>query len=216
LPQLIPGGLELTSPDPVPVFETLTVDVFGTNVALTDRAWLIITWQLPLPAQSPDQPAKAESAPGVAVNVTVLATLKLAWQVMLQLLIPAGLVLTCPEPMPCLVTVRRNVFAVNVAVTDLACCMVTWQSPAPAQSPDQPVNVEPESGVALSLTTVSWSKLGSQSVVQTTSPWRSSVTCPEPDPAVDTVRPNGPRFHHWPVGASHQAAFTCAGLSVWG
>jgi hypothetical protein len=42
LPQLIPAGLELTSPDPVPVFETVKVNVFGTNVAVTDRAWLIV------------------------------------------------------------------------------------------------------------------------------------------------------------------------------
>jgi hypothetical protein len=126
--------------------------------------------------QSPDQPAKVEPAPAVAVNVTVLPTSKLAWQIKLQLLIPAGLELTCPEPMPCLVTVRRNAFAVNVAVTDRAWFTVTWQSPVPEQSPDQPVNVEPESGAAVSVTTVPWSKLGSQSVVQTIAPWGFSVT----------------------------------------
>ena len=42
-----------------------------------------------------------------------------------------------------------------MAVTERACDMVTWQVPVPEQpSPDQPVNVEPESGLALIVTFV--------------------------------------------------------------
>jgi hypothetical protein len=44
----------------------------GANVAVTERAWSIVTWQLPVPEQSPDQPAKTEPTSGVAVKVTVV------------------------------------------------------------------------------------------------------------------------------------------------
>ena len=42
-PQVIPAGLELTDPDPFPDFETLSVGVFNVKVAVTERAWSIVT-----------------------------------------------------------------------------------------------------------------------------------------------------------------------------
>jgi hypothetical protein len=35
---VIPAGLELTEPVPVPVFETVSVGVFKVKAAVTDRA----------------------------------------------------------------------------------------------------------------------------------------------------------------------------------
>src|SRR5438128_11277782 len=70
-PQSIPAGLELTEPVPVPSVETFRVSVFRVNVAVTDRAWSIVTTQSPVPVQpAPVQPVKSELAAGVAVRVT--------------------------------------------------------------------------------------------------------------------------------------------------
>jgi len=42
-PQVIPAGLELTDPEPVPDFEMDSVGVFNVKVAVTERAWSIVT-----------------------------------------------------------------------------------------------------------------------------------------------------------------------------
>ena len=55
----------------------------------------------------PDQPVKRESASGVAVSVTELPSSKLAAQVAPQL-IPAGLELTWPSPVPAFAMVSSS------------------------------------------------------------------------------------------------------------
>ena len=69
---------------------------------------------------------------------------------------PAGLEVTVPLPVPDLPTVSVNccVCGVKVAVTPLAAFIVTLQPPLPEQAPLQLANVEPASGVAVSVTTV--------------------------------------------------------------
>jgi hypothetical protein len=67
---LIPAGLLATTPVPLPVFVTVRVKVFKVKVAVTARAASIVTLQVPVPEQVPDQPVKSESAAGVAVRVT--------------------------------------------------------------------------------------------------------------------------------------------------
>ena len=62
-------------------------------------AWDIVTWQGPNPVQSPLQPAKLEPDAAVAVRVTTVPVVKLAAQVEPQL-IPAGLEVTVPKPVP--------------------------------------------------------------------------------------------------------------------
>ena len=70
--------------------------------------------QVPVPEQPPPlQPVKLNCAAGAAVRVTFVAGAKLAAHVLGQL-IPAGLLVTVPEPTT--VTVRLGFF-VNVAVT---------------------------------------------------------------------------------------------------
>ena len=59
---------------------------------------------------------------------------------------------TVPEPVPARDTDSLYRSTVNVAVTDFAAVIVTEQVDAPVQAPDQPVNVEPATGVALNTT----------------------------------------------------------------
>jgi hypothetical protein len=55
--------------------------------------------------QEPDHPSKVEPDSGVSVNTTAVPLGKLAVQVPGQL-IPAGLLVTIPEPVPALATVN--------------------------------------------------------------------------------------------------------------
>ena len=116
-PQLIPAGALVTEPDPVPAFVTVSVCV-ALKVAVTDWSALIVTTHVPVPEQpAPLQPANVEPADGVAVRVTIVPSLNDAAHVAPQL-IPAGALVTDPEPDPAFVTVSVCVIWVNVAVTD--------------------------------------------------------------------------------------------------
>lgn len=103
LPQLMPAGLLVTVPVPVPARVTVKGNT-AVKVAVTDSAALIFTEQVPVPLQAPLQPAKIEFAAALAVSITVTPAPKFALQVLGQL-IPAGLLLTEPLPVPAKVTV---------------------------------------------------------------------------------------------------------------
>ncbi|OIQ73948.1 hypothetical protein GALL_444120 [mine drainage metagenome] len=77
-----------------------------TNVKVVVTFWaaLMATVQLPVPEQPPpDQPAKLEPVAAAAVSVTLVPEMKLEVQVLPQLM-PAGLLLTVPEPAPLVLT----------------------------------------------------------------------------------------------------------------
>ncbi len=97
-PQSIPAGELETEPEPVPA-RTTSSGVTCVNVAVTDVAAFIVTVHVPVPVQAPDHPAKIEVALGVAVSVTCEPTAKGAEQVAPQS-IPAGELVTVPEPVP--------------------------------------------------------------------------------------------------------------------
>src|SRR5258705_52832 len=106
-----------------------------------------VTVHDPVPLQSPPQPVKAEDAFGVAVRVTAVPLTKLAAHVAPQLM-PAGLLVTVPEPAPAGETVRAKVGA-KVAVTLVAAVSVTGQEAVPVQPPPlQPVKAEARPGPA--------------------------------------------------------------------
>src|SRR2546422_863502 len=102
----MPAGELVSVPVPVPVLETVNVRFCNVNIAVTEPAWLIVTWHVPVPAQpSPLHPVKSLPVAGVAVSVTTAAAGKGAEQVDPQS-IPAGELVTVPEPLPVLDTVR--------------------------------------------------------------------------------------------------------------
>jgi hypothetical protein len=154
-PQLMPAGDDVTVPAPVPTLVTINGYVLSVNVAVTDAAAVIDTTQVPVPEQpAPLQAVKVEPALGVAVRVTEVPWPKFAEQVAPQVM-PAGDDVTVPAPVPALVTASVYSMRVKVAVTVVAAVTVTAQVPVPVQPPpDQPVNVEPATGVAVRVTTV--------------------------------------------------------------
>lgn len=187
--QVMPLGLLLTVPVPVPARVTLKAKVTVLNVAVTDFAALMVSEQIPVPVQAPLQPAKADPADAAAVKVTTVPLAKLALQVLGQLM-PAGLLLTDPDPVPASLTDSAKLAALNVAVTDFAALMVTEQVPVPEQAPLQPAKVEPVPTAAVKVTTVPLAKLALQ-VPGQVMPAGLLLTEPDPVPAsvTDKVKP---------------------------
>ena len=74
------------------------------KVAVTAALPVKVTLQLPVPVQAPDQPANVEVAFGTAVSVTMVPLVKLALHIAPQLM-PAGLLMIVPAPVPALWTV---------------------------------------------------------------------------------------------------------------
>ena len=68
MPQSIPVGEEVKVA--LPALVTERAKVLRLKVAVTDWATSIITVQVPVPEQAPLQPAKTESADGIALRVT--------------------------------------------------------------------------------------------------------------------------------------------------
>ena len=70
---------------------------------------------------------------------------------------PAGELVTVPEPVPDLVTVNVKgppPEVAKVAVTDRAWVIETTHEPEPVHAPDQPENVEPAAAAADNVTDV--------------------------------------------------------------
>ena len=76
----------------------------AVKVAVTAALPVNVTLQVPVPAQAPDQPANVEVAFGTAVSVTMVPLVKLALHIAPQLM-PAGLLMIVPAPVPALWTV---------------------------------------------------------------------------------------------------------------
>ena len=74
------------------------------KVAVTEALLVNVKLQVPVPVQAPDQPANVEVAFAAAVSVTMVPLVKLALHVGPQL-IPAGLLVIVPAPVPALWTV---------------------------------------------------------------------------------------------------------------
>jgi hypothetical protein len=73
------------------------------NVAVTDRAALIVTRQELVPVQAPPHPEKDELVPAAAVSVTTVPDRYDSEQSVPQL-IPAGEDVTVPAPVPAFAT----------------------------------------------------------------------------------------------------------------
>jgi hypothetical protein len=185
-PQLMPAGDDVTVPRRCRPAHGQGY-VLSAKVAVTDAAAVIATTQVPVPEQpAPLQPVNVEPPDGVAVSVTEVPWPKLAEQVAPQVM-PAGDEVTVPAPVPALVTASVYVLSVKVAVTVVAAVTVTAQVPVPEQPPPlQPVNVEPATGVAVSVTDGAVTDHGG-AVGAARDARRDDVTVPVPVPALVAV-----------------------------
>ena len=123
-----------------------TLEGFNAKLAVMLLAAFIVTTHDPVPVQVPPQPVKLEPLAGVALKVTLEALLKVAVQVVPQLM-PAGLLEMVPVPVPFFVRLSANVedtAVLKVAVTDFAAFTVTVQvKVVPVQAPPQAAKLEP-------------------------------------------------------------------------
>jgi hypothetical protein len=135
------------------------------NVAVTCWLTLRVASQVgALPLQAPPQPTKDEFAAAVAVSVTWVPGSKSALHVVPQL-IPVGLLVTLPWPVPLKLTVKTG-DALNLAITEVFCVSVILQAPVPLQAPDHPAKYEFAAGVAVSVTCAPLEKLAVQACPQ--------------------------------------------------
>src|SRR6185436_8235767 len=202
-PQLMPAGLLVTVPEPAPLLVTESVTGSRLKVAVTEVVALTVTAQVPVPEHAPLQPAKEEPAAGVAVRVIPVPGVTDCEQVAPQL-IPAGLLLTAPVPVPVLVTENVTGTRANVAVTEVAALTVTAQLPVPEHAPLQPANDEPAAGVAVRVIAVP-GVIDCEQVAPQVMPAGLLVTVPEPAPLLVTDSVNGSRLN---VAVTEGAVFT--------
>jgi hypothetical protein len=102
-------------------------------------------------------------------------------------LIPAGLLLTLPEPVPARLTFKGKLDLLKAAVTVCVAFMATTQLPVPLHAPPHPTNADPEDGVAIRETSVPPAKVSAQTAGQTI-PAGVLTTLPLPVPARLTFR----------------------------
>lgn len=159
------------------------------KVAVTCRFPFIVTEQVEeLPLHAPPHPAKVEFAPAVAVSITWAAGGKFHWQVVGQL-IPCGVLVTLPLPLPPRVTDKVGAawIMLKVAVTFASAFTAIVQvGLLPPQAPPHPAKVEPVAAAAVSVTCVPGLKLAWQVGPQLI-PEGTLETVPVPDPPGTTV-----------------------------
>ena len=184
--QLIPAGTLVTVPDPLPVVATLSDAALPLNIAVTVVALVSVTVHVPVPVHPPPlHPTNVDPPDGAAVSVTTVPELYASVQSAPQL-IPAGVLVTVPVPVPALATVSVYCWSVNIAVTDVAAFTVTVHGPVPLHAPLHPAKVDPELGVAVSVTVVPKLNTSEQSAPQLI-PAGELDTVPDPVPVFTTV-----------------------------
>jgi len=154
LPQLMPEGLLVIVPVPVPDNVTVSVAAVRLNAAPTDVLPLTVTVHAAVPLHAPDHPAKAEFVPAVGVRVIWVPGLNPAVQVVPQL-IPAGALETLPRPFPDKVTASESGgMTLKAAPKEELPVSVIVQEFCPLQAPDHPAKVELLAALAVSVTWV--------------------------------------------------------------
>ncbi len=196
LGQVIPAGLLVTVPDPVPDALTVTTNVGLLNVAVTVVFAVSETLHVvPVPLHPPPlQPPNVDPLPGASDIFTTVPFGKLAAHVpvttpvvLLHVKVEDEVNVTDPVPVPLSTTVSVGFVMLNVAVTDSAALIVTTHDPVPEHPPPlHPANVELESCDPVNVTCVPLLKFAVHALGQEI-PAGLLVTVPPPEPASVTV-----------------------------
>ncbi len=142
-----------------------------------------------MPLQPPLQPAKVAPPEGTAVSETELPVGKLAKQLSPHV-IPLGLLVTVPAPVPDFVTVKRAVLTAALKMAATVELGVAVQGPVPEQPPPlHPANEEPAAGAGVNVTGAPASNCAVQ-VPPQSMPAGVDVTVPLPVPCFWTVTVN--------------------------
>jgi hypothetical protein len=162
------GGASLTLPDPFPAPTIVTGNRCGSSCTVACRLWYMTTAQVSeVDAQSPVNPRTFVSSLGVAVSCTVVPTAKSAVHAPVppedtgfakSQSIPAGLDVTRARPKPPpLLTARVTISSATGAKFAMTAGTlggkpgITLHVSVPAHAPDQPMNLLPGAGEALSV-----------------------------------------------------------------
>jgi hypothetical protein len=195
VPHAIPAVGPVTVPSPVPVVVTESSEggAGGSKLAVTVVAAFTVTTQAAVPLHAPPQPMKIEPPVGAAVRVNCVPGFTVSEQSAPQA-IPAGELVTVPEPAPPVVTESVTGAGLNVAVTVVAAFTVTAQAPVPLHAPLQPAKTEPAVAVAVSVNGVPGATDSEQSDPHEM-PAGALVTVPAPVPLLVTVSVTGLRLN---------------------
>jgi hypothetical protein len=140
----MPDGLLVIVPEPAPDFVTVRLNC-AVNVASTAIGEApTVKLHAPLPEHWPPQLVKTDPADADCVRITNVPFMKVNVQVPGQL-IPAGELVTVPEPLPGRLTVT-SAWAANVTPTDsgeVPIVRLHVVVACPAQAPLQLTNVDP-------------------------------------------------------------------------
>jgi hypothetical protein len=141
----MPDGIDVTFPDPVPDFMTVSANVgMVVKLAVTVLFAVIVTLHAVDPAHAPLQPLNTYPSRAVAVRETVALNAYIAMHVGPQLMLLSVVETTSPPALGLTVTVSEYVAVANVGCTVLSVDIVTEQRfPLTESHPDQPANVDP-------------------------------------------------------------------------
>src|SRR5215510_12319022 len=107
----------MIAPEPVPALATVRLTGCKSNVAVTVVVPVRVTVQVPVPLHPPPlQPVKVEPVSGVAVSVTAVPLAYVPEHVAPQM-IPDGVLMTAPLPLPIFSTARLRACAVVAQAT---------------------------------------------------------------------------------------------------
>lgn len=189
---------------PAPIFVTASEIEVIEKVAVTERACVMETVQVvAVPLQAPDHPEKVEPVLGVAESVTEAPTTYGALQLAPQL-IPDGLEVTTPVPVPDLATVKVNAGAnvAEIVVSDISEMAHVGEE---LHGLPHPVKTEPSKAAAVKVTVKPLANLPEHDTPQS-SPAGADVTFPAPLPSRVTARARAaptPPTHVPPEGSDH-------------
>jgi hypothetical protein len=146
----------------------------------------IVTVHVPVPKHPPpDQPVNVDPKTADAVRVTVSPLTNVSAQSKPQLM-PAGVLVTEPNPVPALLTVRLNRNR-NSAATVRSSFMEITQPPVPEQPLVHPAKIEPVAAVAETVTDDPWRNVLEHAAPQLIPDGRVT-NVPSPSPTFSTDR----------------------------